>query len=462
MASKDYEEFSKNLIENLGGKENIISMMHCMTRLRVNLVDMDLVKIEEIKGLSSVLGAQWVGSQLQVIIGPEVAQIYEWLCKHEGIQAQEQVSENLDASKESFSIKKLGNSIMNYITGSIVPLIPAMMTAALFKALQSVLGPTLLGVISAESDFYILTEIVYHTFFYFIPIFIGGTAAKKLGMDFSLGLFLGAVLVAPGFIALESFTIFGINVQLQDYSGSIFPMLITMAFAKPINVLLKKYIPSILAPIFVPFLTVLIIIPFEITLLAPLGGIMTGWLTGAFEFLGNTGGFISVGIIGALWSFLVMTGMHVVLVQFGMINLMQLGFDNVVFLGAAMSTWAVFGMAFGALLKLRRNKKERANAAGYLAAGLLGSITEPALYGIGFRYKKPFVAMALGGLAGGVYAGAVGLHLYLGGHGFTNFVLSWLPGGTANLINGMIAQTIAITISAVGTYIYGFKKEDLT
>ncbi len=460
------EQIASEVLKAVGGKENITFVTHCITRLRFNLKDMNLPNQDEIKKISGVVGVVVSGGQFQVIIGQNVTKVYAALCSEAGIQEQAAVNENLDADapKEKLTPKKVGSNIMGYLSGSMTPMIPAMITAAMFKTIQVAFGPDMLNVISETSDLYLLCGFVYSAFFYFLPVFLGYTASKKLGVNPIMGIMATALLLVPDFINLStegaSFTVYGIPAATNDYSQTIVPALLTIWVLSYIEKFFKKIIPDMLSTIFVPFLSMLVLLPFELCLLAPLGSILGNYIGNGLLAFGNFGGFIAVAIVAALWEFLVMTGMHQVLIVFGIASIATNGVDTFVLTAGGYATWAAFGMALGAFFRLK-DKEEKSLSLGYFISGILGGVTEPVLYGIGFRYKRPFIAMAIGGFCGGLYAGIMHVGTYV--MGATNFlaVLGYVSGGTSNMINGCIGVVIAFVVSAVLTYFIGFTKEDL-
>lgn len=458
MAKKDkYEDLTESFLTLIGGKENMVHLTHCMTRLRVNVKDKSLVQTEEIKNTEGVVGTQWSGEQLQIIIGTEVSNVYSSICRKGEIKAEEQINENLDGNISTLTIKNAGMKILDYLSGCMVPLIPILMGAGFFKTLQVVLSSGMLGVLEDGNDFLVFCDMVYNTLFYFIPIYLGYTASKKINLEISIGMMLGGILLLPTFMSLENFSLFGIYVPINDYSQSVFPVILSVLAAKGIYMVLNKYIPKVLSAAFLPFLTLLITLPLELCFIAPLGSNMGYLLQGVFDFLNNNAGILSVAIVSAVWQLLVMTGMHVVLIQFGMINLMTNGVDNVTFLGGNISFWATLGIAFGAFLYLKKESKTQAFS--FFTAGILGGISEPALYGVAFRYKKPFIGLIVGGICGGIYAGLTHVGYYPGaGAGFLN-LMAFIGGGTVNMINGCIACLIAFAVAAGVTYYLGEKEK---
>lgn len=460
----DNEKIASDVLAAVGGKENITFLTHCVTRLRFNLKDMSIPDQEAIKKIPGVLGVVVSGGQFQVIIGQNVPKVYSIVCRMTGIQEQKAIDENLDAPKEKLTPAHVGSNILNYLAGSMTPLIPAMITAAMFKTLQVLLGPDMLGFVTAESDFYLLCGILYNAFFYFLPIYLGYTAAKKLGASPVMGMFTACMLLVPDFVALadagESFSVYGIPCMVNNYAQTVLPVILSVWVMSYVERFFKKVIPDTLSTIFTPFLTMAVMVPIAFCALAPLGAFLGGYIGNALLAFGDVGGFLAVAVVAALWEFLVMTGMHQVLIVFAISAMMTNGVDNFVLTAGGYATWAAFGMALGAFLRLR-NKNEKALALGYFISGILGGVTEPALYGVGFKYKRPFVAMAIGGFLGGLYAGLTHVGTYV--MGATNFlsVLGYVSGGTGNMINGCIGCVIALGASAALTYFFGFTAADL-
>lgn len=458
------QKTAADILKAVGGKDNISLVTHCMTRLRLNLKDESIPKQDEMKEISGVIGVVNTGGQLQVIIGQTVPKVYSEFCKQAGIKEQNAVDENLDERKEKLTPKRIGSNILNYLSGSMTPMIPAMITAAMFKTVQVIIGPDMLGVVSADSDIYLLCSFLYSAFFYFLPIFLGYTAAKKLNMNPIMGIYAAALLLVPEFMALSeagtSFSVYGIPATINNYSQTVLPVILTIWVMSYVERFFKKIVPDVLSTIFAPFLTMVVMVPLELCLLAPLGSILGGYIGNGLLAFGAVGGFIAVAVVAGLWEFLVMTGMHQILIVFGVTAMMTNGVDTFVLTAGGFATWAAFGMALGAFLRLK-NKNEKSLALGYFVSGVLGGVTEPALYGIGFKYKRPFIAMGIGGFCGGLYAGITHVGTYV--MGATNFlaVLGYVGGGTTNMINGCIGVAIAVITSTVLTYLFGFTEEDL-
>ena len=458
------EQIAKTVLEAVGGKNNVTFVTHCMTRIRFNLKDMAIPDQEAMKELKGVLGVVVSGGQFQVVIGQNVPKVYAALCAEAGIAQQDAIDENLDGPREKLTLKRAGSNILNYMAACMTPMIPAMMAAALFRTIQVAIGPDMLGLVTAESNFYMLCDFVYNAFFYFLPVYLGYTASKKLNLNPVMGMLAACLLIVPGFVGLAdagaSFSVYGIPCIVNNYSQSILPIVLTVWVMSYVDRFFRKVIPDILSTIFVPFLTMVVIVPVELCLLAPIGSVAGDFIGNGLLAFGNVGGFLAIAVVAAVWEFLVMSGMHTVLIVFGISSMMTNGVDNFVLTAGGYATWAAFGMALGAFLRLR-DKEEKSLALGYFVSGILGGVTEPVLYGIGFKFKKPFIAMAIGGFCGGLYAGLMHVGTYV--MGATNFlsVLGYVGGGTANMIHGCVGAVIALGVSAALTYFIGFTEQDL-
>ncbi|HJB58393.1 MAG TPA: PTS transporter subunit EIIC [Candidatus Faecalibacterium faecipullorum] len=454
-------QIAENILAAVGGRENITSVTHCMTRLRFNLKDMGLPDQEQIKKLNGVLGVVVSGGQFQIIVGQNVPKVYAELCQMAGLQEQEAINENLDAPKEKLTPKKLGSNILNYLAGSMTPLIPILMAASMFKTFTTILGPTMLNVLSETSNLYILLDFLYDAGFYFLPIYIGYTAAKKIGASPVLGAYMGGILIAPDLLAIvsagEPFTVLGIPMRLVSYTQSVLPIILSVAALYYVERLFKKIVPDAAAIVFVPTFTIFVMAPISLCLLAPLGSICSNYLAVILNTVAEYGGFIGKAVISAVWEFLVMTGMHTPLVLPAMATLMETGIDNLIFVCGKCAVYATIGMSIGAFFRLRGD--ERSASVGYLVSALMGGVTEPILYGIGLRYRRPFLGMIVGGLAGGAYAGIMGVAVHSMSPSnilsFTGFV----GGSTMNLVNGIIALIISTAVSAAVTYVAGVESK---
>jgi PTS system beta-glucosides-specific IIC component len=469
----DNAQIAREVLEAVGGKDNITSIAHCMTRLRINLKDESVPDDDRIKAIKGVLGCQWSGGQYQIIIGQNVPKVYDAIVKL-GVSAGS-IDENLDQNleKRPWTAKRVGEAILNYLSKTMVTAIPVMMGAAMFRTIAVIAGPGMLNIWAADSEIYnLFYNWIYDAGFYFMPIYLGYAAAAQLGASRMLGMMMGGILIAPDLITLvtaaadtgaTTTSVYGLPAMLNNYSSTVLPILLCMPVLWQVEKLFKRVIPDMLSTVFVPFFTMFVMVPVGLVALAPIGSVL-GNAIGNFMFsFGNAGGIATVlalTIIAAFWEFLVMTGMHQVLGTLGIMQLLTLGSDSCVIVAGGIAQFATWGMAFGAFLRLRE-PDERGADLGYFLSGLLGGVTEPALYGCGFKYTRCFAGMIGGGAIGGLIAGIFHVTTYV--LGATNIlgIVGFVAGGTFNMVMGCIASAVAFIAAAAISYSFGFTKEQL-
>lgn len=469
----DNKQIAKDVLAAVGGAANVTSVTHCITRLRFNLKDQSVPNDDAIKKIKGVLGAQWVGGQYQVIIGQNVPKVYAAAIEL-GVSGEGAINENLDPGvKEPLTPKSIGMNILNYLSKTMISVIPIMMSAAFFRTVAVVMGPDMIGLWPADGvEYNLFYNWLYNAGFYFMPIFLGWAAARQLGASQPLGMMLGGILIAPELINLvtaaaetgaTTTAVYGIPAMLNNYSSTVLPIVLCVPVLWQVEKLMKKIVPDVLSTVFVPFLTMVIMVPIALCALAPIGSIL-GNLLGDFMFsLGNAGGLVSIialVLIAAFWEFLVMTGMHQVLLTLGIAQLITLGSDSCVMVGGCFAQWATWGMAFGTFMRLKEKDEKMANL-GYCLSGFVGGVTEPALYGCGFKYMRAFAGMIIGGAVGGAIGGIFHVTTYVLGATNVLSVIGFAGGGTTNLMWAIIACIASFVVAAVVTYFFGFTKEQL-
>lgn len=465
----DNAQTAADVLAAVGGKENVTNLVHCITRLRFSLKDESIPEIEAIKKIPGVIGAQWSGGQFQVIIGQNVTKVYDETIKL-GVSAGGSIDVYEGDAKFEWTPQNVGNAILNYLSKTMVAMIPIMMGGAFFRVIATMMGPLMLNVWAEDSQVYQLFYTwMYNAAFYFMPIYLGYSAAVQLKCSTMLGMFMGGILICPDLVALAqagevaSVSVYGIPAPVASYAQTVLPIILCMPVLAQVEKLMKKIVPDMLSTVFVPFLTMFIMVPVAYCVLAPVGNRL-GDLVGAALFgFGTYGGFLAVAIIGALWSFLVMTGMHQVLIVLAITQIMSGNPDGAVMVGGSIAQFATWGMAFGAFLKLRE-KNEKLAQLGYSLSGIIGGVTEPEIYGTGFKYMRPLAGMVAGGFVGGALAGIFGVKVYM--MGATNIlgVLGYVDPSGANpnsFVMGCIASAVAFVVSAAVVYFFGFSKEQL-
>lgn len=260
------------------------------------------------------------------------------------------IEENLGTASEKLTPKAIGNNILNYLSGSMAPLIPVLMCAGLFKTVGVILGPTMAGVVSETSDIYILMNMLYDAAFYFLPIYLSYNAAKNIDVTPVLGTFMEGILIDPAMIQMAqdgaAFSVYGILCIPGNYTQSVIPILLSVWAMRYIERFFKKVIPDTLTTVFAPFLTMAAAVPASLCLLAPLGSWLGGCLAGLFAFLGTSGGIVAViggGLLAALWLPMVVSGMHIALIMIAIANFMATGSDSFILVVTTVSIWAAYG-----------------------------------------------------------------------------------------------------------------------
>ena len=465
MSQKEkFQKTAEEILAAVGGKDNVSMITHCMTRIRFNLKDESIPKQEEIKKIAGVIGAVNAGGQLQIVIGQTVEQVYDCLCEAGGFSKEAALHENLDKGTKKTGLKGVGSNILDAVAGCLTPLIPLLMAASMFKLFAALFGPNMLNLISDKSDLYTLFTFVGDAGFYFAPIVVGYTAAKKFGVTPVIGMFLGGIMLHPTFLAMATnatpFTVYGIPCSPQNYASTILPIIMSVWVMSYVERFFKKYLPVTIRTIFAPALTIVVMLPISLCLLGPAGSCVGKYICNGLLNFSDVAGIIGIAIIAMFWEFLVMSGMHLVLITTLVLVFTTNGSESIVSPAALAASMAVAGMCLGASLRIKE-KEQRSLSIGYLVAGAVGGVTEPGLYGIGMRYKRPFIGMMIGGFAGGLYAGIVGLTAYalipiasvLG-------LLGYVGGSTTNFVNGVITAAISFGVAAIATYFLGFKKDD--
>lgn len=457
MSNKN--ELASTIIDLVGGKENVSDVLHCMTRLRFRLKDESLAKIDEIKNVNGVLGIQQNIGELQIIIGPSVAKLYQEVVDIGGFTAKDIISEVTDDNPDQKNpIQKFGMKLFEVLTGCITPCIPAFVLMGMLNMLMAVLGPTLLGVISAESDLYVLLQLMAGAVTYFLPFLLAFSASRKLGANTIISLVLAGILMSPMIQAMvtngQSFTVYGIPMTLVDYSSSFLPMLLIVFAQTYVEKLVMKIIPDIVKTAFVPVVTILIMAPIALCILGPVGQFLGQGLANVIIALSEQAGFLEGALVAALYPFLVAFGMGgpIFLATFAIY--MQTGTDFLYFPFMCVYNMCIMGVAIGYIIKSKSADDKQVGIVA-LSSQALGSVSEPTIYGILFKSKTclfiEVIAAALGGFYIGLTHAAV---IVLGGVPLIGNYLMFMGLNNMNFINGAIGITISFVLALVGTLVF--------
>lgn len=452
MADKN-RELAEAVVAAVGGSANITSVAHCMTRLRFVLKDQSIPKKEEVEKIKGVMGTNIAGGQYQMIIGNSVGNVYKEVVAVTGVG-------DVSGAAEPEEKKKVNpiTAALEFISGCMAPLFPAIIAGGLIKVLLVIFGPTLLGVMSDTSDTYILMNALGDAPFYFLPVIVAFTASRKLNCNSYLAVMAASVLIYPDVITLlggETATyLFGvIPVMHGSYSSSIIPAMLSTILLKYVELLVDRFTPDWSKNFLKPLIIVVITAPITLCLLAPLG-LMVG--NGLQLIINGVYGFapwLAMLLFAGLMPFIVMTGMHWAFVPACLLALADPGYEMMLIPAMMCSNTAQAGATFGVAFKTKdRELKQMAFPAGISA--LLAGVTEPAMYGVTLKLKKPMIAACIAGGIGGFVSGLVQLK----GYAFATPCLTALvqfisPDGGNNFVFAVAVFALSLILSFVLAFI---------
>lgn len=457
MAKKDYKQIAQDIINISGGEDNIVSVTHCMTRLRLVLKDGNKLNIDEAKKIPGVLNLVVQNGEYQFVIGQDVPSVYEEVSKFD-IKLGGSV-EDEEAYKEDKNAKGgVLNMIMSFIGGTFSPVIPVLIAGGLMGAVLTLLT-TFFGV-STESGTYQVIYAINQATFYFLPVFIGYSCAQRLKSNAYLGAFLGAILLFVTINPLTNSSFVGIPVASVGYNASVFPIILGCIFMSFIYKWLSKVMPVSLRTIFVPLLTMLITVPVTLIVLGPIGNWAGTLLADGVFAIYKAVPALAVAIIGALTCWMVFFGMNNATYPIVFALLAEVGSDPLICAGMAPANVAVGGACLAVAL-IARKAEEKSVATGAGITALCG-ITEPGVYGVLFVKKYPLIGAMIGGGLGGLICGLLGGTQYvISTPGFISFAAYISPDGSwTNFIIMMAVMVIATVTAFLVTYILGKKTEN--
>lgn len=442
----NYKDLAKEILQEVGGESNIQSMTHCATRLRFNLKDNTSVDAEAVKKIAGVYGAVNKGGQFQVIIGNDVPYVYTELESMVSLGGGKK-----EEKKKKFSL----SAVFDVIAGIFVPLIPAIAGCGLLKAVLSLL--TTFGVLSTDTQTYYIISMVSDTAFYFLPMLLAFTSAKKFNCSPFLAVVMAGMLLHPNFTALvsagEAVNFLGLPVQLVNYGSSVVPIILIVWALSYVQRFFERIMPKAVRVILVPLCSVLVMIPLALVVIGPLGSFVGNYLAELIIFLEAKIPWLVPMVIGGLTPLLVMTGMHYSLFPPVLTQLSTQSF-NTVSIGFFPSNMAQAAATLAVSLKTKdKELKQLAASAGITA---LCGITEPALYGVTMKLKKPLWAVLIGGGLGGLYYGLTGVRAFTPLPGNPLQIAGYINGeAPMNLINAVIGVAIAMAAAFILTWIFG-------
>ncbi len=460
-----YQKLAEDIVKNVGGRENVTGLVHCITRLRFSLKDESLANDDVLKKMDGVVTVMKSGGQYQVVIGNHVPEVFA------DVMPLLNLDERAAAPEEKKSGKLLDRAI-DVVSGIFQPILSIMAACGMLKGLNTLL--VTFGFYSAECGGYMIINAAGDALFTFLPLFLGYTAAKKFGLKPMLGLAVGAAMCYPGiqlsavsagaeplytvlgstmFSSPVYIDFFGIPVISVDYTGTVIPVILAVWFASKCEKFFSRFIPDLVKFFFVPMLTLLVTLPVSILFLGP---VATFGSTLISEFTLAIRGFsplLAGGIVGLTWQILVIFGMHWGFIPVYINNVMTLGYDNVMmpFFACTFATSAVVM----AIFFKTKDRKLKEMAIPNFISGIFG-VTEPAIYGILLPLKKPFIISCIAGGIGGAFYGHFNFRKFiLGGMGVFELPNMMNPDGSmGNILVAFAGIAISMVVGFVLTMIF--------
>lgn len=461
--SSDYRQLAKLIVDNVGGSKNIDSLHHCQTRLRFKLKDNDLANQDEISKSNDVLKVVISGGQFQVIIGMQVAEVYDAVEDYLKTQTN---SSNKEPVQEENIVEKPKNKfdlVADFISSVFSPIIPALAGAGMVKALLAVL--VTFNLITQTSQSYIILNMIGDGTFAFLPILLAFTTAQKLKTNPFLAVAVAAIMVHPTWATLvdsgKAIHLFGtIPLYAVKYTGTVIPIILVILLQAPIERFLNRIIPNAIRIVFAPMILFIVMGILALSIVGPLGDFIGSALTFVFTWLSKNASWAPPFILGGVYSILVVFGLHHSLAPIGFIQLSQMGYDSVFGPGVLLANIGQGTSALIVGLMSKDNKTKQIGTSTGITA-LMG-VSEPAMYGLNFPKKYPLIAGAIGGACGGIFAGITATRRFATGSSGLPAVMMYIGDNTMNYFYQIIISlAITMVVTSIATVIL-FKRFEKT
>lgn len=453
MAKKNYDELAKQIVASVGGSGNVNSLVHCATRLRFQIKDPAKVDKKRLSQTEKVITVVEAGGQLQVVIGNAVGDVYDAILATSSIKAGD-----MDRDDKKSDDKNIINMFMSTVSGIFAPILGAMSGAGLLKGLLILF--TTMGWMSTDMGTYRILFAAADGVFTFLPVFLAYTSAKRFKADPFVSVAIASALMYPNitaaFAAKESLTFLNIPVVLVSYTSSVIPIILSVYVLSKLERGLRSILPDIVKNIFTPLLSLVIMVPSTFLVIGPVSDFAGKMLAGGYTALVSVNPIIAGFILGLVWPAAVMFGLHWGFIPIVINNISQYGRDTL-FTITGPNNFAQAGAALGVFLKTK-NKKVKDIAGPAALSAVLAGITEPAIYGVTLKYKKPFfIGAFFSGIAGAITAAVgAGAPTVLGTSLLT--LTGYIGVGFAGFC---AACAIAYFGSAICTYLFGFSDDML-
>lgn len=451
---KDYPQLARDIVALVGGEENVISLAHCVTRLRFKLKDESIARTEEIEALKGVLQVMKASGQYQVVIGTDVTQVYDEIGRQTAILSSN--GNKAQETNENQEKKTPLNVAIDTISGIFLPFIGAFMATGLLKGILVIC--TTLGVLSAESTTYTLLFSLADGMLNFLPIFLAHTAGKKFGANPYVSMAIAAALVHPNITALfgsgEAVSFLSIPVTLINYQSSVIPIVVAVFLQSKIEKLVQPRIHQAVRGIIAPVISLVVVGLLTFMVIGPVSNLLAVTLSNAISSLLAIAPPVAGAVLGCLYPLMLIFGFHWGIIPLAMNNFATMGGDPL-FAITMGTNFAVAGCTLGVLLKTKNLEVRELSVSAFVSA-LLGGVTEPAIYGVLLKYKKPFAIVCIMSGIGGIILAMSGalLTAMLTGSLMTLPALIAMMGAPVG-----IAAAIGLIGGAICTYLFGYSDD---
>ncbi|MDR3765719.1 MAG: beta-glucoside-specific PTS transporter subunit IIABC [Butyricicoccus sp.] len=453
----DWKQTAAQIAEKVGGKANIRGATYCTTRLRLTLADESLADDEAVSSIPGVISVVHASGQYQIIIGNRVPVVFKAL---QELGILDQTAAPAPEKKK----KSIPARMMDALLGSMTPVIPAVIGCAMMKVLLVLLP--MIGVLQTDSMTYQVLTIIGDGSFYFLPMLVAASAARYFNANLFLSITIAGILVHPSLQALfsagEPVSLFAIPVTAANYPYSILPAIIMAWVLSKVEKLVDRITPAITKTFLDPMLILLICAPIALWVVGPAGAIAGDALSGALVWIQENLGWLAVGIIGGIYPVLVLFGMHHVLTPIAIASLSSLGYETIVMVAQLGANLAQGGASLAVALRSKnKNMRQTAAAAGFSA--LVAGITEPAMYGVTLRLKRPFIAVILSSFVSGCFAGLMQLKSFSTAcPGLVTTIQYIESDRPISILYIALTCLIAVVVSFILTMILGFRDPEST
>ncbi len=453
--SKNYKQIAQDVVAGVGGAENIKNLYHCQTRLRFTLADESKADKDGLEKLDAVKKVILNGGVYQVVIGTDVAEVFDAIQPLLPNQPAAQADAAPAQKKSAFE------RVIDFVAGVFQPIIPALSGAGMLKALLALL--VVFKLVDSTSQTYTIFNFFADAVFYFLPILLAFTEAQKLKCNPILAAAVAGIMMHPNWGAMvaagEPVRFFDlIPFHLVSYTGTVIRIILVVFVQAYVEKALNRIIPKSVNLVFVPMLTFLVMGTLALAVLGPIGSVVGEYLALVFNFLAENASWAPAVLIGGLLPLMVMFGLHNGVAPLGVMQMAELGYDSIFGPGCVCSNIAQ-GVAALVVSVRTKNTKERQVATSGGITALMG-ITEPVLYGVNLPKKYPLIAAMIGGACGGLYAGLTHTHRFATGSSGLPAILLYIGDDTMMYFyNIIIALVITAVVTAIVTYILSLKFE---